>query len=297
MACAGGCGPGCCGEGVAAIQVGSGAPRIYDSGEPGIGRGRVASVYGAPSALSLNQATGTITPLSYMSGVIPLFEGGGVGGGAGMITQVSPDRDRVLASNGGDRTSLAPGTLGANQPRPEPAESSQGTLALSNAGSPYESTGSPALNSVVPTFAPSSAFLRDPLVGGSLGNSPPVYLFNLKGLLDDILGRPIRCKGDCVGYALVHLKGWMETNGDAAGSAAIHAVNQGKKEAREEASKVCQAQHRWCECRGKATATPVGSPSYGREPRYNHSGIPGSGIWVISVDAWFTVEFKGFCQI
>ena len=55
MACAGACGPGCCGDGDEAIQVGSGAPLAYGDSSPEIGKGRVASVHGVASALSVNR--------------------------------------------------------------------------------------------------------------------------------------------------------------------------------------------------------------------------------------------------
>lgn len=81
MGCAGGCGPGCCGDDDATIQVASGAPRLMGAMEPGFSGAGFASAFSGANTLSMTQATGRVTPLSFMPGFVPLFDGGGVGGG------------------------------------------------------------------------------------------------------------------------------------------------------------------------------------------------------------------------
>jgi len=90
MSCAGGCGPGCCGDDDAPIQVGTGAPRLVGSMKPGFSGARFASGFVEATMLSMTQATGRITPLSLMPGFVRLFEGGGVGVGGAFEGVLSP---------------------------------------------------------------------------------------------------------------------------------------------------------------------------------------------------------------
>jgi len=76
MAFEGGCGPGCCGDDDAPIQLESGAPRLVGETATDSFGGRPASAFGGTRMLSMTQVTGWITPASFQPNSIPVFEGG-----------------------------------------------------------------------------------------------------------------------------------------------------------------------------------------------------------------------------
>lgn len=132
----------------------------------------------------------------------------------------------------------------------------------------------------------------------SYGASAPLSIWDIFGR-----GAPIRCRGKCEGVKRVRLDGWMEVADYSFEEAAeIHAIKnhqtRGGDGARDNATELwCEDQHRWCKCRGKATAKVLPGAYFGTKPEHYYIGIPTFGGWLYQVKADVLVTFKGNCSI